>query len=637
MLHELLFAMSGHPGDVFISTPTTFQVTPDFPLLHNSEIHALNRLAHLGFCYFQLSEFIAHTRNRKGFYLQSLSTALHNALGTYRCALLECEKGIISSKSGTLSMLEAEFALHEIVLPALLGLVNEIKDKKVAGCRILDVVADRTQTGVPEIKSVMMRILKACHAVFYQQIAAWMMYGQLRDPHAEFFIREDSREEQVHTGGKLNYVLDKTQIPSHIPMASAESILFSGRVVRIVREGAGEHARSRGGKGGGKDAYFPPSSVTDSHLSSLIRLSHSPAFELSEFCNTIQSIRSSISQWVWRRILTPSTIVVCLESFRHLFLLGRGDFALNMLEELQQLDGKQRVKEHELNALLVRAAVGTLAEDDPALDKLRFVIGENAPEDPKESKEKNVFASMLIGIPIRLTYRLEWPLDLFLGEEELRQYDNLFTYLLVTRRIQFRLQRLARAVSERGRWRWRRQLDGEKSLIEEREKDARQYAEWSMIVWRVRGMMMFFIDAIWGHMQMDVIEVNFRAFLQKVAAAAADTLDFESLQQAHRYYLDNLVRGCLLESQVLRGCLREAFGVCDRFCGIVERVSEDGAGRGEEERDVKAILRLEKEFNRQAFFLFRTLSGVSSGEGPARHLNHLLLRLDFTKWFSFHV
>ncbi|KAI9099417.1 gamma-tubulin complex component protein [Phlyctochytrium arcticum] len=73
MLHELLLCVAGHAGDVFVPTPSptdlsadpvaaTFAVSPNFPFLHPAERTALNRLAHLGFLFKKVENFIKNKR-----------------------------------------------------------------------------------------------------------------------------------------------------------------------------------------------------------------------------------------------------------------------------------------------------------------------------------------------------------------------------------------------------------------------------------------------------------------------------------------------------------------------------------------------------------------------------------------------
>lgn len=125
MLHELLLALSGHPGDIFVpspaspSTPTTYVVAEDFPFLHPAERTALNRLARLGFLYSTIRAFVDRHRKRAwnavlgsrtaanaprheisdpaGLYLLALCSAVDAVFDEYFRVIVQAESKILSS------------------------------------------------------------------------------------------------------------------------------------------------------------------------------------------------------------------------------------------------------------------------------------------------------------------------------------------------------------------------------------------------------------------------------------------------------------------------------------------------------------------------------------------------------------
>ena len=52
----------------------------------------------------------------------------------------------------------------------------------------MDILHQRCVSGNPAIKNMFSRILFACHRVFFHQINAWVVHGQLVDIFDEFFI-----------------------------------------------------------------------------------------------------------------------------------------------------------------------------------------------------------------------------------------------------------------------------------------------------------------------------------------------------------------------------------------------------------------------------------------------------------------
>ncbi|KAJ3085173.1 High affinity cAMP-specific and IBMX-insensitive 3',5'-cyclic phosphodiesterase 9A, partial [Quaeritorhiza haematococci] len=133
MLHELLFALSGHQGDIFVPYPappadsTTFAIPVDFPFLHNSERVALEKLTHMGFLYSRIVKRIDLQRSRllrsrrrgfgrdemreakveetdkrcindqqhNGAYLRALLSAMDQILQEYRSLIVETERKVL--------------------------------------------------------------------------------------------------------------------------------------------------------------------------------------------------------------------------------------------------------------------------------------------------------------------------------------------------------------------------------------------------------------------------------------------------------------------------------------------------------------------------------------------------------------
>ncbi|CAO3647517.1 unnamed protein product [Cunninghamella echinulata] len=114
--HELLFALSGYPGDVFKpypqepDTPKTFAIDDDFPLLHPTERIALNCLGHLGWIYSQLVLFVNqytgltylnnsnnsnNNDSNNSIYIQTLATSLNTILSDYRSLIIKWNKALL--------------------------------------------------------------------------------------------------------------------------------------------------------------------------------------------------------------------------------------------------------------------------------------------------------------------------------------------------------------------------------------------------------------------------------------------------------------------------------------------------------------------------------------------------------------
>lgn len=556
MLHELLLVLSGYPGDVFISSPaapqesTTFAIASDFPLLHDAERSALNKLAHLGWQYSQIDGFVRGIRNSMtsntiraatavvavphGSYIQALAVALNDILKEYRDTIINCEQRILGKQdylNGAVPIVHiaTAFAKWTIILPALSKLLSEIEadPTKWHGCRLLDLIVMKSHTGVAELRDIAHRVLYHLHMVLYKQITSWMIYGHLSDPYHEFFITKriplpspsnsntsispafaSTAGEQETPGsnasGQFDHCLEQYFIPSHIPLDLAESILFVGEIVKTVRDNSTTQSN------------MLPTGMIERHLQLMLQLTNTPnntsysASNILQLQRVVSIIRRATAEWMFHQVLVGDhDILRYLESFKDFYLLGQGDFARNMIDECDQLSSiakdssdmaaperrPHRYGRRQLDAVLHKAQVGCVCEDSQEL--FRYALRTTRSQDGQQP-ELPLFSSFLFNnTPTSLKYHYRWPLNLFLTAADLSHYASMWEFLISLKKVQSKLNSLW--VVLRGGW-----------AIASTRTDAKdQQGPWSMdsmkqrerLVWRVRSKMLFWIDALWCHVQ----------------------------------------------------------------------------------------------------------------------------------------
>lgn len=104
--------------------------------------------------------------------------------------MLAIEHEFIKDRSLTIAGLQLRLAIYAQMFPALTALMGEIIDKELIGGQLLDALHQSCTTGNPVIKNMFTRILFVCHKVFFHQINAWIVHGQLVDISQEFFIHK---------------------------------------------------------------------------------------------------------------------------------------------------------------------------------------------------------------------------------------------------------------------------------------------------------------------------------------------------------------------------------------------------------------------------------------------------------------
>jgi hypothetical protein len=139
----------------------------------------------------------------------------------------------------------------------------------VHGLRLLSLVASHASTGVPVLRLVFQQLLRRLDAVLLNQLVAWMVHGEVRDPYKEFFIApaaadgNGAADKPSGVGSAFSapapaldwdrsFVLEPSQLPlAYLDelggMATAHRVLFTGKGVRVLQraEARSEEQRRR--------------------------------------------------------------------------------------------------------------------------------------------------------------------------------------------------------------------------------------------------------------------------------------------------------------------------------------------------------------------------------------------------------
>ncbi|KAF9282887.1 Gamma-tubulin complex component 4 [Mortierella alpina] len=616
MLHELLVTLSGYPGDIFRPFPqepevaTTFAVT-DFPMLHPAEKEGLDRLAQLGFYFREFNAFIASCRStfshsfqkpgtpapsQPGLYLTAFANSLERKLQGYRQVIVDTESAILSGEDnlgGTVPLptIAARFAPFQLVFPAIFRLITEIQHASTSntpyvGGRLIDLLQDRAASGVPIQKEWMDELLRGCCGVMMRQIVCWVVYGQIQDPFAEFFIvrcrpgssASDSERSSANllrsrsatsftatqkassnnlaapiSKWQAEYALDERMIPIMIPSTLVEAMLFIGKSIATA------------GQAQPKPTPIPQS-MTARHLELILPLvdaiskpsapdSQSISGEilnLNHLTNVIHQIRRDIANHLWVVVQVGEKVIRTLKSFRRYFLLCDGEYGLGLIEVLEEFKRNRlsrlgqfssatsasvSIRDQDLGGMLSKAAQNTPAQDDPALQsfELRLLKTPKTKDSSGESTDVSVtkttrmFDDQLLGIPVRLWYTLAWPLDLFLTSEDIEHYGDVFAFLMTVRKAQVKLQQawidvkaLTQQLRNRRRGRGARAYDKRIKGTDSANTDYEQEAEMLKYIGTIRSDMIFVVDCLWTYIQMDVIGPTYDSLLQTIVTHEAD-------------------------------------------------------------------------------------------------------------------
>lgn len=268
------------------------------------------------------------------------------------------------------------------------------------------------------------------------------------------------------------------------------------------------------------------------------------------------------------------------------------------------------IKEQDLNLALLRASLGTAAQNDPCLLRLKFQLpsGPVRPLLPSftginlksflscngDFDKPTVFDDLLLGTSLTMTYDMTWPLDLFLHQSDLQVYSILFGYLSSIRKTQIRVHGCWSSLSnaQRARRRWTGLGEGGTTEDLEVRKHLLRRG------WSVVRDMGWFLDVLLEYIMVDVVDPEFgrlknrianplcgqtgntqrdgaSLFPDKTPTSTNPPLDFTTLRNFHTTYLERLITGCLLPQPALTAILRSILETCDQFAAQIERWGGD--------------------------------------------------------------
>ena len=479
MLYEILLSLSGHPSALF-DDERSGAVDKSFPLLSPPETALLATVGKLSRLHRDLRP---HTSQISASHASTICRAVATSIQTVHLRKFQekilaveedaVQRRLLYSEDGRvvpLAGLVGQFGEWSRLMQwywELCCFISPIAAGENAGCTgpaLIDKLRQEAQTGYPDIKRAALSLSKCAELVWMRQLSTWVLYGRLPAfGGQDFFVRSIEDADGKHA----EFEQDSELLPKFVSPEAATSILFIGRSLNYIRSY----------KANETSTHLSEVDLLPSHLALLSEIA--PPIPSSALTRVIGSIRLSLSRHTLQQLLPLPKIVQILAILREFFLLGRGEFAVALISEADEVlrlrSGSTTafsglkgmlLKETEVNAALnkvwsVLAAVGD-AEDysDDNLELARDIIqltivksksattsatikdAKSAGPYPKVADTK--LDSSLLSVPTTLVLNIPTPFDLFITTQELDVYSSLHAYLLAIRRAHVHLVNLWR-------------------------------------------------------------------------------------------------------------------------------------------------------------------------------------------------
>ncbi|CAL8466718.1 g6254 [Coccomyxa elongata] len=646
VLQELLLALLGCPGDIFIKQPRTqglksshlaeprecdLRLAEDLDWISPPDRENLDSLVTLGYHFRELDAFVSASRShqrlqRNSMMWRGLATGLTELLEVYRAAVLQTQQQL--RRMPAISLASLHFALQDfkVLSPALHRLVYQVQKDKLQGSQLLHMLHGKASCGIPEIQSCSARLLWHCNQILLDQVAAWTMHGILQDCCKEFFIQptydagngpaltanglhqdDEQHAREWHSG----FQVVEQALPPGVTKVVARRILFIGKAVRVLK-----HTSNSSERAGDKNL---PKLETRQWAAALRRLRGNATLERLDFEHVIEKMHAQAAEQLWQLVTVRAELPQHLAALKQYFLLSRGDFFQCFLLEsrrMLQLPPRLQTVDTELNRQFQQAAMNSSADSDPFFNNISIRFATSSGSDkatPSPTKQALQVPSLDHWDAICLDYRLKWPLHILLTPEVMDKYNALFRHLLRLKRVSMELE-AAWAASGR-----------QQSMPAGAHQGTHQH------LWQARHNMTHLISNLQIYMQVDVIEAQCTELDKQIAHAR----DFKDAETAHEAFLTSLIEQSFLDMPPLAGILEAIYSLCLGLCSIVQRNQEAVQARESTallNEDAAAICSGFCVHTAQLYALLQSNTLQAPHRVP--HLRQLLLRLNFNHFME---
>ncbi|KAK0720690.1 Spc98 family-domain-containing protein [Lasiosphaeris hirsuta] len=519
LLRDLPFTLQGLSSTTLpFSKETSLKLPPTLP---SPIISLLHTLAEPSLLYRGLGAFIKSPA--KGLLGQSLRAAISNELRSYltlvatlegqiRRALSELDetapRGGIGKAGVTLKRCvvwtrEATMGLR------LMSLIAEESNSKQGGQLITLIHGFSTSHGDPVVGAFAERLLADVTRPFYDILRRWIYDGELSDPHLEFFVREQSPNNEDRKESKAKgqasvwnskYEVVDAMVPSIITTDFAQKVFLIGKSLNFIRHSCGDSQWV--------EAYSKTSSK---------ELKYGDTATLETW---IDEAYKTTMQRLMQLMSTRFHLFDHLQALKNYILLGQGDFIALLMESLAaNLDRPAGAQyRHTLTAQLEHAIRGSNAQydSDEVLRRL-------------DARMLQLSHGDIGWDCFTLEYKIDAPVDVVVTEWGNRQYLKVFNFLWRIKRVEFALAST-----------WRKCMTGARGVLQTSEEAVLQ-------TWKgTRGVlaeMIHFVGQLQYYILFEVIESSWTE-LQKNIRKEDCTLD--DLITAHTRYLTSITHKGLL-------------------------------------------------------------------------------------------
>lgn len=377
--------------------------------------------------------------------------------------------------------------------------------KNLKGGPLSSALASHLCNGNPIHKSLAETFLKAACRPLQNMLSHWLLEGEIKDPHNEFFI-EEIKEIASDRLWHHKYRVVNARLPVFVSKPLARKILVSGKSINFLREVCEDKSPIKG-REELKLAF-------ENNIEDLFG-----AVPDSKLHEMIDQVYLNTSKKVLDIALGQYRLLEHLQAMRKYLLLGQGDFINLLMENLKdELDRPAKeLYQHALFSIVASSVRATSQFDDAEiLEHLDVKLVHAIDGD----RGWDIFT---------LQYTVHGPLATIL-ELNMGKYQELFKPLWKAKHTEFVLDNI-----------WKDQMLNAKRL-------GGFWRELSPITYRLHAYtseMIHFIHQMQYYILFEVIECSWVAFIKRVQSAKA----LDDILEAHEQFLNSVRVGIFLDNE----------------------------------------------------------------------------------------
>jgi gamma-tubulin complex component 3 len=300
-----------------------------------------------------------------------------------------------------------------------LKLISEIlhECKNLKGGQLASTLHRQVYDGKAASRGLVSTFLKATCRPLQTMLGCWLIDGEIKDPHKEFFV-EEINEVSSDRLWHHKYRIVLSRVPSFISKILAHRILVSGKSINFLREVCEDKTPIKGRE--------ELRTAFDNNIDGLFKFGND-----TKLHELIDQVYFNTSQKVLEIAMGPYRLMEHLFSMRKYLLLGQGDFITLLMENLKdELDRPAKdLYQHALFSIVASSIRATSQIDESEVLKHLDVKLVHAIDG---DKGWDIFT---------LQYTVHGPLATIL-EPNMGKYQELFKPLWKAKHVEFVLSNI---------------------------------------------------------------------------------------------------------------------------------------------------------------------------------------------------